>query len=729
MGLRDRSPTFATAPVCCRAKIWDIEKVEESKGCRRMVGKKSRWSVEQMWGLFLLGHLLVLLYAILFLHPFYGSNDEFTLAAIASGAYGDYTQYFIYLHSGFGWILKGFYLLVPGVNWYSVVMYGLIFLSLSAIGRVWILRARRVGGILAFLLILACAQPLYVEFQYTKTAAVVTAAGYVLLLCVGEERERGKLRTAGGILLLLLGSFIRFHAFGMVSLVAFGLWLMKGLKALQKREWKEFFIRDCVPFVLAFVLVFGSILAENLLVYRPGTKEAHYREYDRARQRLLDYGVPDWEKHQAEYEALGLTRTDCINFQNWLIADYDRYTAETFQKIIEFREDRPFQWQYLLDYLVILIKKPLFLLGALLTVLWIVAGYRRRRWEDFIAVVYPYLALLCIYLYFIKIYRVLPIVVTACLISFLVFVWSAAESEIAQCWEEQLTGRRGFLVGLVGVIVTTGICVRMLLIPALKESVQSSEPSVAFRELYDTISQDKELYYVFDPFTNNGVELGYSVFEKLPDNYLTNIFTLGGWETESPQVVSNLEVYEQRNLLTSLYKSDRAVLISNTLMEHIMLHLQDIYDGIFITYSKVNQVGDFDLFALNYRMSGLKDSEEYTASLDKTYRAEDDRYDVFEATVNMTPEELDGKSVFLWMESVESGKRRMYQGTWQQRDKQGLYSMLYDMELTATNQVRFMIPRLSYPLDERYEVHIVIRDGDKGTKIVTDNYLYGSDAS
>ncbi len=694
-----------------------------------MVGKKSRWSVRQMWGLFLAGHLLVLLYAILFLHPFYGSYDEFTLAAIASGAYGEYTQYFIYLHSGFGWILKGFYWLVPGVNWYSVVMYGLIFLSLSASGGVWILRARRVGGILAFLLVLACAQPLYVEFQYTKTAAVVTAAGYVLLLCVGEERERGRLRTAGGILLVLLGSFIRFHAFGMVSLVAFGLWLLKGLEALREREWKEFFIRDCVPFVLAFVLVFGSILAENLLVYQPGTKEAHYREYDRARQRLLDYGVPDWDEYQAEYEALGLTRTDCINLQNWLIADYDRYTAETFQKIVEFRKARPFQWEYLLDYLIILVKKPLFLMGAFLTALWLVAGYRKRRWKDFIAVAYPYLALLCIYLYFIKIYRVLPIVVTACLISFLVFVWSAAEGEIARRWEEQLTGRRGLLVGLTGVMATTGICVRMLLVPALQEPVQRSEPSAAFRKLYDTISQDKELYYVFDPFTNNGVELSYSIFEKLPDNYLTNIFTLGGWETESPQVVSNLEVYEQRSLLTSLYKSDRAVLISNTLMEHIMLHLQDIYDGIFITYSKVNQIGDFDLFALNYRMSGLKDSEEYTASLDKTYRAEDDRYDVFEATVNMTPEELEGKSVFLWMESVESGKRRMYQGTWQQQDGQGLYSMLYDTELTATNQVKFMIPRLSYPLDDRYEVHIVIRDGDKGTKIVTDNHLYGSNAS
>ena len=218
-------------------------------------------------------------------------------------------------------------------------------------------------------------------------------------------------------------------------------------------------------------------------------------------------------------------------------------------------------------------------------------------------------------------------------------------------------------------------------------------------------------------------------FEKLPDDYLTNIFTLGGWETESPQVVSNLEGYGQRSLLTSLYMSDRAVLISNTLMEHIMLHLQDIYDGIFITYSKVNQVGDFDLFALNYKMSGLKDTKEYTASLDKTYTAENERYDVFEATVNMKPEELEGKSVFLWMQSIESGKKRMYQGIWRQQDKNGLYSMLYDTELSDTDQVRFMIPKMSYPLDDRYEVHVVIRDGDKGTKIATDNLLYRSNPS
>lgn len=687
--------------------------------------KKNRFTAAQLQCLFILFHILVVAYAILFLHPYYGSNDEFSLAAIASGAYGDYTQYFIYLHSGFGWLLKLFYLCVPGWNWYTLVMYGLIFLSLTAVGCTWIRRSKKTGMILALMLVLACAEPLYVEMQYTKTAAVVTAAGYVLLFYARRHWPQ----AAGGILFLLLGSWIRFQAFGMISMVAFGTWVCLAMSAWRQKEWKTFLLEDCMPCVIAFGLVFGSIALENMLVYTPGSPEAHYKEYDKARQQLLDYGVPEWDEYQADYEALGLTRTDCINLQNWLIADYDRYTADTFKAIVAFRQDRPFQWEYLVDYLVILAKKPLFLLGALITLLWLFPFVSLKKRKDGLAVFYPYAALLGIYLYFIKIYRVLPIVVTACLIGFLIFVWSAAEEKTARYWEEKLRGTSIFAAGLAGVMLTTGICVRMLIVPAFHPALQSSEPSMAFRSLYDTISEDKKLYYVFDPLTNNGVELGYSIFEKLPDDYLTNIFTLGGWETESPQVVSNLAAYEQRSLLTSLYMSDRAVLISNTMMEHIMLHLQDIYDGIFITYSKVNKIGDFDLFALNYKMSGLKDSEEFTASLDKTYTAENDRYDVFEATVHMTPEELEGKSVFLWMQSVESGKRRMYQGTWQQQDENGLYSMLYDTELEATDQVKFMIPKMSYPLDDRYEVHIVIRDGDKGTKIVTDNLLYRSNPS
>lgn len=699
------------------------------------MGREKR-SDRRILCLFMVFHVMVTAYAVVFLHPFYGSNDEFTLAAIASGAYGAYTQYFIYLHSGFGWILKLFYMLVPTVNWYTLIMYGLIFASLTSVAWIWIRRSPRIGGILGGMLVLACAQPLYVEFQYTKTAAVVTAAGYVVLFGAsrgGMEgsgtadaagRMKGRTAKVFGILLLLVGSWIRFHAFGMVSLMAFGLWLACVGRVQKDRDWKRFFRQDCMPFVTAFVLVFGSILLENVLVYTPGSPEAHYREYDRARQKLLDYGVPEWDAYQAEYEALGLSRTDCINLENWLIADHDRYTADIFRSIVAFRKDRPFQWEYLADYLVILGKKPLFLLGVFITLVWLLplSGFRRKRGR--IAVGYPYIALLGIYLYFIKIYRVLPIVVTACLISFVIFVWSGAEEELAGQWEERLSGKRLLAAGLTGILLTCGICIRMLVTPAFQPPVQTSEPSQAFRRLYDTISKNKEIYYAFDPFTNNGVELGYSIFEKLPENYLTNVFTLGGWETESPQMVSNLETFEQRNLLTSLYQSDRAVLISNTLLEHIMLHLQDTYDGIFITYSKVNRIGDFDLFALNYKMSGLKEGDGHTASLDRTYRAENDRYDVFEGTVDMTPEELEGKSVFLWMESVESGKRRMYQGTWQQQDEDGLYSMLYDTGLTPTDQVKFMIPRLSYLLDDRYEVHLVIRDGDKGMLLETENDLY-----
>ena len=144
--------------------------------------KKNRISTGQLIFLFFIFHIAAVGYAVKFLHPYYGSNDEFTLAAIASGAYGSYTWYFIYLHSAFAWILRFFYTLYPAWNWYTLVMYGLIFVSLSAIGCTWIRRSKRIGGIMAVLLVLASLSPMYVELQYTKTAALVTAAGYILVL-------------------------------------------------------------------------------------------------------------------------------------------------------------------------------------------------------------------------------------------------------------------------------------------------------------------------------------------------------------------------------------------------------------------------------------------------------------------------------------------------------------------------------------------------------------------
>lgn len=696
-----------------------------------MTLKKHGLSTGHLICLFLLLHIAAVGYAVTFLHPYYGSNDEFTLAAIASGAYGSYTQYFIYLHSAFGWILKCFYMLFPSVNCYTMVMYGLIFLSLSAIGCTWITRWKKIGAVMAVMLVLAGLSPLYVELQYTKTAAVVTAAGYVLLFIGGQKAEKWKKAFVQvlGILLLLLGSWIRFQSFGMVSILAFGFWLARAVGVLKTGEWKQFLVCDCLPCIIAFSCVFGSIAAENVLVYTPGSQEEHYREYDKARQRLLDYGVPEWDDYQAEYEALGLTRTDVINLEKWLIADYDRYTADTFNAIVAFRQDRPFQWEYLLDYLRILIMKPLFLLGAFGWLLWFAASFRKKKdLPEYVVVFWPGIALLGVYLYFIKIYRVLPIVVTACLLMFVIFIWSAVQERIFEQWEDQLEGKRFAAAGMAGVILTAGLGVNMLIRPLGQPSLQQSEESVAFRNLYDTITKNKNVFYAFDPVSNTGVELGYSIFEKLPDDYLTNIFTLGGWETESPQIVDNLEKYDCRSLLTGLYTSDQAVLISDTMLEHIMLHLQDIYDGIFITYSKVNQIGNFNLYALNYKMSGLKQTDKYSGTLDRTYTAEADRYDVIEGTVDMTPEELEGKSVFLWMESVESGKRRMFQGTWQQQDEDGLYSMLYDTSLSDTSQFRFTIPKMDYPLDDRYEVNIVIRDRDKAVRIQTENHLYDTEA-
>lgn len=54
--------------------------------------------------------------------------------------------------------------------------------------------------------------------------------------------------------------------------------------------------------------------------------------------------------------------------------------------------------------------------------------------------------------------------------------------------------------------------------------------------------------------------------------------------------------------------------------------------------------------------------------------------------------------------------------------------MLYDTSLSDTSQFRFTIPKMDYPLDDRYEVNIVIRDRDKAVRIQTENHLYDTEA-
>ena len=40
---------------------------------------------------------------------------------------------------------------------------------------------------------------------------------------------------------------------------------------------------------------------------------------------------------------------------------------------------------------------------------------------------------------------------------------------------------------------------------------------------------------------------------------------------------------------------------------------------------KLNQFGNFNLYALSYKISGVKDDETHTAALDTTYTAENER--------------------------------------------------------------------------------------------------------
>src|ERR1700730_5022605 len=75
-----------------------------------------------------------LFFLILFVgSPIYNSGDDVYLLYLLDGGFGggptNLLHYSSGLHPWLGWVIKTLFTMVPGINWYSVLLYLLHFIS------------------------------------------------------------------------------------------------------------------------------------------------------------------------------------------------------------------------------------------------------------------------------------------------------------------------------------------------------------------------------------------------------------------------------------------------------------------------------------------------------------------------------------------------------------------------------------------------------------------------
>ena len=286
----------------------------------RQMGTKARVLTALLGSFLIAGIYFVAVYQNI---PFiYDINDDVAMRNVAAGVItGTPDAHLIHIKYLLGLLISGMYRLVPGLDWYGLVLIGIILFSFSMIlyrgmaerkGWVW----KLAYVILSLLLFTGMGLFHVTAFQWTTAAAIPGAAG-IYLFYTSETKERFQMFLEEGIsvFLILLSLAIRDDVFLMVLPIAgLAFWWRYGS---LKRKGK-------LPVTLDHIWVPAGLLAGTLLLL--GTEAAAYhspqwkefRTYNVNREAIMDYyGLETYQEDPDFFDSLDISPEEAENLKRY----------------------------------------------------------------------------------------------------------------------------------------------------------------------------------------------------------------------------------------------------------------------------------------------------------------------------------------------------------------------------------------------------------------------------
>lgn len=308
---------------------------------------------QEFWMALGINLLFVIVYACL-CHPAYEVSDDNAMAFFVEGAYGSRTAHLIFENIIWGKFLTMLSMLAPGIKWYTVCQYAGMFCAYTGISYFMMKAGGKMAGFAGsvFLLVFLGMES-YVTFQWTRSAAIITIGGMLLLFYAVEYAEEKWEKRAAlflGLALCIVGSMIRFLFFAVCVVLSGGCILMKMAEIIKRREngWKKR--------IRTYLFVYGSVGIASISLY--GIDRAcyltdetwsYYSEYNSLRSELWDFGFPDYTQNQELYESLGISQSDIVMYRN-------RWNMDEDLKRVTFQ----LRWMAVLACIPLLLSLPVF---------------------------------------------------------------------------------------------------------------------------------------------------------------------------------------------------------------------------------------------------------------------------------------------------------------------------------------------------------------------------------
>lgn len=311
-------------------------------------------------------------------------SDDYDMTCILYGAIdGEYSPFILYSNIIWGYILTAFMKILPAVSWYYVLQLFFVFVALTGITYIVIKEKRMPLWILCpFLLVVV--YEFCIRITFTKTSGLLITCGYLFILYLIENNRKLSLHYLYGVVLIILGIWIRSSMFMLITevfFVTFIVFLYKSFK--EKRKC----LRQCIYFITIVAFSYACMLASGWYsrsVYNNDPVWGDYLETNSIRASLFDYGIPDYNTYKDEYESLGVSYED---YQMWfkiynraddrldskLISDIRQIApASTHKSVFEKLDDANHN---LLNYLF---TNTVFFLFILCCILLLMSDYRYK---------------------------------------------------------------------------------------------------------------------------------------------------------------------------------------------------------------------------------------------------------------------------------------------------------------------------------------------------------------
>lgn len=324
-----------------------------TKSSKKLSLEKIKSSEKAVWLLAIVINA-VLFGILLSTHRIYfQTNDDPDVLITFSGMWLDGTPNPNHAFSNiiWGWLVTSLYRMIPGVQWYSVLMLAaMIFAGIAICKCIFtVCFSRQLGGWMLPLLVyvsyfVLVLMKLSVNLQFTCAASFLVLAACAIIFSSGRMTSSKKIYTVDWVvsfIAIILGYCIRDMA--VIEILPFFV-LVAGFRffeywLLDHASWKELrpLLIKIVCFLIAVVCVCGLAQVVDR-VEKERLENPSFREFDDYRSRFVDFPHPEFGEAKEFYESLGWDESRYIMISLWYFMD-DRLSTETFKAAAEFSEE------------------------------------------------------------------------------------------------------------------------------------------------------------------------------------------------------------------------------------------------------------------------------------------------------------------------------------------------------------------------------------------------------